>query len=54
MRAKVLVEEMESYKQEISRKAQELIGAKMNKIKASLEVEMKRQINAGNAEMLSR
>ena len=50
VRAKVLVEEMESYKQEISRKAQELIGAKMIEIKTSLELEMKRQINSGNAE----
>ena len=50
VRAKVLVEEMDNYKQEISQKAQELIGAKMSKIKASLEVEMKRQINSGNTE----
>jgi hypothetical protein len=49
IRAKVLVEQMESYRQEISQKAQDLIAERMNKVKAGLEIEMKRQINSGNA-----
>ena len=49
VRAKVLVEEMEDYRRDISKKAQDLINTKLTKVKQGLEVEMNRQIKAGNA-----
>lgn len=49
VRAKVLVEEMESYRRDISKKAQDLINVKLTKVKQGLEVELNRQIKAGNA-----
>ena len=49
VRAKVLVEEMEDYRRDISKKAQDLINAKLSKIKKGLEIELNRQIKSGNA-----
>jgi hypothetical protein len=49
VRAKVLVEEMEDYRRDISKKAEELISAKLTKVKKGLEIELNRQIKSGNA-----
>ena len=49
VRAKVLVEEMEDYRRDISKKAEELISAKLSKVKKGLEIELNRQIKSGNA-----
>jgi hypothetical protein len=49
VRAKVLVEEMEDYRRDISKKAQDLIETKLTKVKQGLEAELNRQIKAGNA-----
>ncbi|MCP4847675.1 MAG: hypothetical protein GY899_07000 [Verrucomicrobiaceae bacterium] len=50
VRAKALVEEMDDYRRDITKKAQELIDAKLTKIKKGLEIELNRQLKSGNAE----
>ena len=49
VRAKTLVKKMESYRRDISERAQDLIDAKLTEVKKALEVELSRQIKAGNA-----
>ena len=50
VRAKILVEEMEDYRRDISKKARDLIDTKLTKIKKGLEIELNRQIKSGNTE----